>query len=263
MFVKNSIRKYLSLLLWRAFNFLENNNNANFVKNGEERFLKNFFKFKKDQNKDYLIIFDVGANKGEYTETLLKLSKKYNIKVEIHLFEPVKYSFEVLLNKFSSNKNLKINNFGLSDENKTALIFYDEIGSGLASVYKRNLKHLGIELNKSEEIILKKAENYIRNNNISHIDLIKIDTEGHEFFVIKGLGEFLSPNFIDFIEFEYGGTYYDSRTSLFDIYTLLESKGFTIAKIMPNGLEIRSYNSMMEIFQYANYVAVSNAVIKK
>jgi len=52
--------------------------------------------------------------------------------------------------------------FGLSDENAITHIFYDEEGSGLASLYKRKLKHYKINFDKSEKILLKRADSYIQ-----------------------------------------------------------------------------------------------------
>ena len=36
---------------------------------------------------------------------------------------------------------------------------------------------------------------------------------------------------------------------------------FVIGKIMPSGLELRSYQSFMKNFQYSNYVAVSPRIM--
>jgi hypothetical protein len=42
-----------------------------------------------------------------------------------------------------------------------------------------------------------------------------------------------------------------------DFYEFFESKGFSIAKVMQKGLELREYKPFMENFNYANYVAIS------
>jgi len=45
-----------------------------------------------------------------------------------------------------------------------------------------------------------------------------------------------------------------------DLYSVFEKVGFAVAKIIPSGLEIRSYQPYMENFQYSNYVAISSHV---
>jgi hypothetical protein len=119
-----------------------------------------------------------------------------------------------------------------------------------------------LELNQSEEIKLKRLDVYINEKNINHINFLKIDIEGHELKAFEGFGDYLSGDFIDFIQFEYGGANLDSHSSLMDIYKLLESKDFEIAKIMPYGLELRKYQPFMDNFQYSNYIAISKRIVK-
>lgn len=84
-----------------------------------------------------------------------------------------------------------------------------------------------------------------------------MDVEGHELRVLEGAGRYLSPEFLDCIQFEYGGCDLDSMTSLRSLYRLLEGRGFEMYKIMPGGLLKRGYRPFMENFQYSNYVAAS------
>ena len=188
-------------------------------------------------------------------------SAKNNLNIKLHLFEPTKSCFNKLTENFSNQENIYLNNFGISNENDTSTIFYDKEESGLASLYQRNLDAYGMELNKSETIQLKRLDEYIKDKNIEHISFIKIDIEGHELIAFDGFGKYLNGNFIDYIHFEYGGANLDSHTSLMDIYKVLNNKGFKIAKIMPNGLEIRKYSPYMDNFNYSNYVAISEKIL--
>ena len=85
--------------------------------------------------------------------------------------------------------------------------------------------------------------------------------EGHELAVLEGLGKYLNNDFIDFIQFEYGGCNLDSKTRLIDFFNIFEEKGFIVCKIMKKGLEIRKFEYWMENFQYYNYVAISKKLI--
>jgi FkbM family methyltransferase len=261
MFSKTSnIKRKLRGLSLFVLNKIENNGNAKFNENGEKIFIENLFAYFKRREQPR-IVFDIGANIGEYSYMINNQAILNNINIELHLFEPTEKCFKELSNRFNQD-NILLNNFGASDKNETAQIFYDKEKSSLASLYQRNLDLFGIELNNSEEIVLKRLEDYIKEQNIECVDFIKIDIEGHELKALEGLGKYLSSDFIDFIQFEYGGANLDSHSSLMDMYELLSNKGFKIAKIMKRGLELREYEAFMENFNYANYMAISNKVIK-
>jgi len=246
----------------KAFNRVENNNDCNFETNGEKLFLENLFARFSSKEIKTRIIWDVGANIGGYSQILLNSAEKYNIPTEIHVFEPTAKCFESLESKFRTYDNVFLNKKGLSNTGGKCLIYYDKEQSGLASLYRRDLGHYNIEMSKFEEIEIICARDYINQKQIPHIDILKIDIEGHELKAFEGFGEFLSGDFIDYLQFEYGGANLDSHTSLRELYTFLECRGFKVAKIFPKGLEIRSYSPDMENFMYANYVAISNHLLE-
>jgi FkbM family methyltransferase len=249
---KNWAINKLCGLLYR----LENTGDANFLRNGEANFINDIGNFY--QNKNFTV-FDIGANKGEYPELIQK--SLHSTATSIHLFEPQKTCFSTLNEKFTE-KNIRLNNFGLSDKASTGTLYKDSDQSGLASVYKRDLKHHNIEMNISEEIQLETGISYIEKNKIINVNLMKIDVEGHELSVFAGFGDFLHSDNIDFIQFEYGGANLDSHSSLLELHNFLSERGFILCKIMRNSLEIRPYHTRLENFMYQNWVAVSSRVAK-
>ena len=264
IYIKQSpLMKKIRDLCVKIYNKIENNGDANFYQNGEYTFLNNLFDDLK-KNEKRRVIFDIGANIGTYTEMVIKESNKYNTSIDIHLFEPTKSCYEELKERLSDiNHHIRlfINNFGASNKNEEALIYYDSDKSGLASLYQRNLDFYNIRLSQSENIRLQRLDEYIEKNRISHVDFIKIDIEGHELRAFEGFGRYMDSSFIDYIQFEYGGANLDSHTSLKDIYSFLEDKGFELAKVMPKGLEKRIYSPSIDKFDYANYVAISKEIL--
>jgi FkbM family methyltransferase len=250
------ISKILRSFSLRMLRYIENENNTNFETNGEKVFIENLFGFLKNEE---IVCFDVGANTGTYTQLLLQRRKN----VVVHVFEPTVSCFQVLTEKFCQNFSVFLNNKAVSNNNGEVEIFYDKQKSGLASLYKRNLDFLSIEMNASEIVDTIRLDSYIEEKHVQHIHLLKMDIEGHEQVALEGLGKYLDAKFIDFIQFEYGGANLDSCTSLLGLATLLKQRGFVLAKVMPKGLEIRSYQPWMENFQYSNYVAISQNIIGK
>jgi FkbM family methyltransferase len=198
---------------------------------------------------------------GGYSSMLLDYSRKSGLDSAIHIFEPSRKCFDILARKFGSLHHIALSRYALSDGEGNFEIYYDEEKSALASLHKTNLKHYQIEMTKSEMVKTIQAATYIEAKKIEHIDLIKIDIEGHELKALQGFGKYMRGEFIDFIQFEYAGANLDSHTSLTEIYDFLEGKGFTLAKVMRKGLEIRKYQPFMENFNYANYVAISDKVM--
>lgn len=263
MFVKMSYLKIkFRNQLFKIINFIENNGNSNFETNGEKLFINNLLRFFCKDNYKKRTIFDIGANNGQFSIMVEDKSLELNMNIDLHLFEPTRKCFSVVYDKFK-NKNIKLNNFGISDKEGSAYIHYNKEGSELASLYQRNLVDTDFEFIQSEEIKLRRMDTYIEELNIKHIDFVKIDIEGHELSAFNGFGKYINGDFIDFIQFEYGGCNLDSKTSLLEIYQFLLARNFKIGKILSNGLEMRDYAEYMEDFNYSNYVAISNKVLDK
>lgn len=250
----NNFKEKMILKLSSLINKLDNSGNAVFSDNGEEKFIEGLFDHYKTGN---FTMFDVGSNFGCYSQMIIGKNQN-KLDFNLHLFEPQRKCAEVLKKKFGENKMIFINNFGLSDRNEAAVLHKNEDGSSLGSLYERNLDFYDLKMNDEETVELKTAKEYIENNKITKINLLKIDAEGHELKVLAGFEERLNPSFIDFIQFEYGGANIDSHTNLLDFYNLLIPRGFKIAKIMSDCLELRDYNPRFDNFTYQNYVAVGN-----
>ncbi len=266
MFIQeNLIRKKLRSLGLHIFKRIENIGNANFSTNGEEVFIHNLFRSFNTLNSDndQITIFDIGANVGNYTNMLLKRNKQYAKNLTIYCFEPTKAAYEELKRKHGNKSNIYIEKTAISNQNGETEIFYDEEKSGFASLYKRNLGAFSIYLNKSERVETIRLDSFIKEKQTEHIHFLKIDIEGHELKAFEGMGDYLHYEFIDFIQFEYGGANLDSHTSLMEFYDLFTRRKFTIAKIMPSGLLIRDYEYFMDNFIYANFVAISNKVLNR
>jgi FkbM family methyltransferase len=250
--LKHSIDRARSIS-FTLFNRIENNNNAEFSSNGEERFLHELFgKFSGP-----VVLFDIGGNIGGYSEILVGECRRRTLKYDLHIFEPTASCFEILQSKFNGDPQVHLNNVGVSNADGAREIFYDIERSGFASLYQRNLTSLNVEMKKKESISLIRLEEYLLSNAVQGIDFLKIDIEGHELHAFEGMGKYLNGDFIKVIQFEYGGANLDSRTNLLDLYTLLTSRGFVLCKIMRNSIEQRDYQPWMDNFQYANYLAVS------
>lgn len=254
MVIKNSSQKKAALvrfLLKCIYVFLENTDDSRPDRNGEEVFMTYL---RTRYTGRTFVLFDVGANLGDYAHTMN--GGTYS-QYEAHLFEPQPACVQTLTTRFKDNPAVFINPFALSETAGTGVLYSDREQSPVASLYQRDLRFMSVDLGAPQDITLVSAKDYITQHQITHIHLLKVDVEGHELSVLKGFGDFLNPQQIDFIQFEYGGTNIDSKTTLKEIHDLLTSRGFIVCKLMRKHLEIRPYAPELENFRYQNWVALA------
>jgi FkbM family methyltransferase len=222
---------------------------------GEE----SIFKLLQQKSNPPYCIFDVGANQGQFLN--LTLSQIGNHDASIHCFEPGRETFRILENSVQSDQRIRFNNFGLSKEVGKATLHYDHAGSGLASLTKRELGHFGIHFQESESIEISTIDTYCVERGISHIDLLKIDIEGHELDALAGAKNMFEQQAIDIVTFEFGGCNIDTRTFFQDFFNFFSRVNMQILKITPSGylMPIDCYKEIHEQFRTTNFIAVKKS----
>jgi FkbM family methyltransferase len=198
------------------------------------------------------VIFDVGANIGQFADAVLKSISP----VQLHSFEPSERAFSQLAQTIGA-KAVRINQCALSDKEGEMTLYAPEAGSELASLTERRLDHFGLEIAHREKIRVDTVDAYCARNNIPKIDLLKVDVEGHEMAVFRGAGTMLSSGKIRVILFEFGGANIDTRTFFQDFYYFFKKLGAKrIGRLTPSGWEapVLNYTEDLEYFRASNYV---------
>jgi len=224
-------------------------NNENINRNGELRIQTYYLP-------DCVTVFDVGANVGDWTT----LSLKVNPDLQIHCFEPSSATFEKLT-KCNFGESVKLNNMGLSSTPGELTLHTFSDGSGENSLYIRKGMEDGWGLepqSNSETVRMDTLDEYCLRNEISSIDFMKVDVEGHELEVFKGAVKMVQNGAIKRIQFEYGGCNIDSRVLLKDLFDFFSPYGYKFYKIYPKELKYyKRYDQRLENFQYQNWIVVS------
>ncbi len=205
---------------------------------------------------DDLVIFDVGANEGNYSTLVSEVFN--NKKINVYSFEPSKHSFERLIQNTQHLPCIQYFNFGFGRQQETANIYSNYEGSGATTLYKSAFGSYALNKNISEKISLKTIDEFCTLHSIHQIDLLKIDVEGHELAVLEGAINIIKRKAIKFIQFEFGPCHVYSRTFFKDFWDLL-SPYYTICRIISDGLlEIKTYTENLEVFRTANFLAELN-----
>lgn len=237
------------LILQLSLKGLGINVNGGLLKDGEGYFISKLSK-KIGKNKE-LIIFDGGANVGDYSRLLIK----YFPKSKIYAFEPLQTNIREFKKKCEIYENIKLIPFGLSDRNDKKTIFYPDEGiSSRASIY--NIFENKKEAQK-EEISLINLDDFCKDHKIDKIDLLKLDIEGHEFFALKGAEKLIKEGKIRFIQFEFNYLNAYSKVFMEDFRELL--KNYEFYRILPKSLLKIDFSKKIysEIYGYQNIFAVN------
>ena len=237
-------KKFLQKFYWKIYHFALKGLNFNIVGSGE----KNVLSFIQKKIKDSPVLFDVGANVGNYTKDLIE----YFPNGEIHSFEPIPQTFEKL-NSIKLKKG-KLNPLGLGNKTEKIKMFYYPDAPTFSSQSEVTNQ---IFKNKEIEVDFIRLDEYCQKHQIHQIDFIKIDVEGFEMNVFEGAKKYLSQNKIHIIQFEFGSQQVYSKNFFLDFYNLL-NPNYQLFRILKDGLEeIKSYESKHEIFRYTNYLGIN------
>jgi len=204
---------------------------------------------------DAPVIFDVGANRGDYLHlALTRLSQRHP---SVHSFEPGSAAFAELQQRFGQHDRVSINNLALGSQPGLLALYYDTPGSELSSLYRRRLHHHGKLFAGSEQVCVDTLDNYCATRGIDHIDLLKLDVEGHELEVLKGAMQLFQRAAIRTVSFEFGGCNIDSRTFLRDFLDFFAAQRMNVARVTATGplYRITRYEEALEQFRATCFVA--------
>lgn len=205
------------------------------------------------------VVFDVGANVGDWTKQLLDIDPGFRV----HLFEPVASTYGALMQNMAQRMrdcSLTPNNLALAGAEGTRTIhFYRETPSWSTFFRRRGVERdYQVPPPKEQTIQATTLDLYCGRMGIHHIHFLKLDVEGAELEVLQGGRGLLTRNRIDFIQFEYGGTFSDSGTTLQEVFSLLQGHRYMIFKLSSQKMDcLPSFSPSMEDYRYANFLAAN------
>lgn len=197
------------------------------------------------------IIFDVGANIGEVSTSF---SFEFS-NSSIYSFEPIKKTYEVLEENTANLLNVKTFQIAFGEEEGEIEVELDsKYCSPQNSLLKTNLTPEG----NSEKVKVNTIDNFINENHIAQIDLLKIDTEGFEEKVILGAEKSIDKGIVKLIYLEVGFSKTNKQNSNFlSIYQKLEELDYSFF-----GIYEVSQIGLSTNLHYGNALFVHSSLLK-
>lgn len=143
------------------------------------------------------LVFDVGANVGDYSSLCLELGAR------VVAIEPQKACVSSLMSRFGRNANFVVESIALGDHRGAGLLYLSDVRSPISSMstdWIRAVKNSGrfkhFEWRQSQEVRLVCLDDVIEKYGVP--SFCKIDVEGYDYEVLCGLSKPLEK-----LSFEY------------------------------------------------------------
>lgn len=187
----------------------------------EKKFLNIELKNKK------ILVIDIGANVGNFLDFVIK-----NFKIKkIYAFEPSILAYKKLKNKFYQ-KNVFLENLALSNKKSTRK-FYEYKLTSQSSLYRLTSKKNPFnEINKVYKINTIKLDEYLKLKE-KKIDICKIDIQGEELNVLRGMQKYLLKKKIRLIKIEITirNDYSNNQNQFIEIINFLKKYNYNLITI--------------------------------
>jgi FkbM family methyltransferase len=205
-----------------------------------------------ENGKGRTVLFDVGANRGDWTVHATEAASRSQQNVAVTAFEPCSETRELLRQRLSGIEAVTISNLALSRKTGTAEFYSGGAGAGTNSLSS-------VSGEAHETVQLSTIDAYLSQIGSRAISLLKIDTEGFDFDVLLGATEALSNGAIEIVQFEYNWRWLLNHRSLRDVFHFIKGKPYTFGKLNGESIEFhKSWHFEMDRFFENNYVLMRN-----
>jgi len=194
------------------------------------------------------VIVDVGANVGMYT---LIAVRQLGAEGRVYSFEPTPRTFDILKNNIQVNGYLETNKIilrqaAVSDKLQRKAKFF---------VHKEALTHNTLYQEAGVDCMEIEIETVALDDVLKvekHVDVIKIDAEGAEPLVLRGMRETIAnnPHLIVFMEFA-PSHLHRAGTDVSAFITEIRNYGFTIRQVIEPTGEVASINDKQLLESYS------------
>jgi FkbM family methyltransferase len=208
------------------------------------------------------LCIDVGANKGDYSKTLLSRTA-----TDVIAFEPLPKAFQALSQLQTAYPGrFEAVNVAVGAHEEILQLHYGSDDSTLATftAEARKIEYIGAQMAQVMEVPVITLDAYFEKHlrgAVHELDMLKIDTEGFEYEVLSGAQRTVAELRPAFIQIEFNWHQLFRGHSLRTLAELLP--GYTPYQLLPygSGLVKRDVNRPeSNIYYYSNFVFVREGI---
>lgn len=211
-------------------------------------------------------VFDAGANTGTYTAEVLELSPL----AQVIACEPHPQTFAKLkkaLKPVARHKKVKLLQVGLSsragklmlwDFARHAPLKSTQPTSTLSSLHRSVIEELHQQPARGYKVALTTIDTILKTQGWTELDLLKVDTEGHELAVLKGAKRLIARQAVKVIQLEFNEMHVYSRTFVREVMAAVPSyRWYRLLPYNQGLLPLDGYRPLThELFGFQNLVAI-------
>ncbi len=176
-------------------------------------------------SKEGSVVVDIGANIGT---VCMPVAKHVGVKGKVYAIEAHPKTFSYLQENIKLNKLENISAFNIAIGEKNGLVEFSDSDLDDINVVSKKIEKENGEINYSQEkkvlVPMMRLDDLL--SDLDKIDVLKIDVEGYEKFILENATETLKKTKVVYAE------YYEDNTKNFgyhreEIKNILENSGFT------------------------------------
>lgn len=194
-------------------------------------------------------VFDVGANKGNWTDVALGLWPE----AHYHLVDPIPSLVENLRRKYQERQNVQVHQYGMSG--KSGELCFEE--NTEISSHSRSVTTQSAGANAHIVRVVTLPE-LCKEAGVNRIEFLKLDAEGHDIGICFGMKQMLEHRAIEVFQFEHCAIAVHYERPIKELFEMLMSVGYRVGKLFPQGVEF--YDKPKQFISELvgpNFVAVS------
>jgi len=172
------------------------------------------------------LIFDVGANLGQ---SIAQLHEAFPGAV-IHSFEPSPTTYAELKRRSQGMADVNLWNLGVG-ASTGSLPLLENSDSDMSSFLAPGPTAWG-NIVQTSAVPVVTLDDFTAQKQIEHVHVLKSDTQGYDFEVLKGCERLFAENRIDLIYYEVIVSHmYDSLPAFYDVFRFLAERGFSLVSL--------------------------------